>query len=293
MKNQLHLEYLILCKKDFLVYAKLPQETERFFHSIVEQGIQLIFCDYTLENINSSHTWNASNALAICAWDFELEILKQTQVGVIAYQNPSFGKQLFQNALIIVEGFEEVDFLFFERMFQRKHKLPWRITETKRTYIREMTLDDLPNLFTLYEKEGMTKYVEPLKVWDEEVEYTKSYMKYQYGYYGYGMWLVFLKETDQLIGRAGLDNHDYKDEVLLEMGYMIDLDFQRRGLATEVCQGIISYVRENLDFEKIYCFIQEKNIASKALANKLQFKKANHMPISKDGMIAYEKSLEV
>lgn len=33
----------------------------------------------------------------------------------------------------------------------------------------------------------------------------KNYIENMYGFYGYGLWLVFEKETDELIGRAGIE----------------------------------------------------------------------------------------
>lgn len=294
MENQCKFKYIMLCKNDFMVHAKIPIETESFFQRMTQSGIELIFLEYTIDiihTIKQKRQCNALNTLAICAWDYEIEVLKDTKIGVVAYQNPSFKKQFFEAVLMIVEGFEEVDFMFFLRLYQRKQHLPWKILETKRTYVREMTIEDLSDLFALYQKEGMTKYVEPLKVWEEEVLYTKSYIKYQYGYYGYGMWLVFLKDTHQLIGRAGLDHRECQGETLLELGYMIDPLFQRQGFALEVCHAILTYAKQNLDFEKIHCFIQKENMPSRLLAEKLEFKNVNYMHKEEMDMLLYEKTL--
>ena len=90
-----------------------------------------------------------------------------------------------------------------------------------------------------------------------------------YGFYEYGMWLVFSKETGKLIGRAGLE-HD-------ELGYMIAPELWNQGYATEVCHFIIDYARENTDFEELYCRIDERNEASVRLAKKLGFTNSGHM----------------
>ena len=60
-----------------------------------------------------------------------------------------------------------------------------------------------------------------------------------YGYYGYGMWLVFDKASGELIGRAGLEHREFPDAVELELGYLIDPD---KGTGTgrgKVCQAIL------------------------------------------------------
>ena len=154
-------------------------------------------------------------------------------------------------------------------MRRRYNHIPWDIGETDRCLIRELSLSDLPALYELYEKPGMTDFVEPLYDYETELEYQKAYIENMYGFYEYGMWLVFSKETGKLIGRAGLE-HD-------EMGYMIAPKFQNQGYATEVCRFIIEYARENTDFEELYCRIDERNEASVRLAKKLGFTNSGHV----------------
>lgn len=162
-----------------------------------------------------------------------------------------------------VESLAELDIEYLERVRRRYNHIPWDIGETDRCMIRELSLSDLPALYELYAKPGMTDYVEPLYDYETELEYQKAYIENMYGFYEYGMWLVFSKETGKLIGRAGLE-HD-------ELGYMIAPELQNLGYATEVCRFIIDYARENTDFEELYCRIDERNEASVRLAKKLGF----------------------
>lgn len=168
-----------------------------------------------------------------------------------------------------VESLAELDIEYLERVRRRYNHIPWDIGETDRCLIRELSLSDLPALYELYAKPGMTDFVEPLYDYETELEYQKAYIENMYGFYEYGMWLVFSKETGKLIGRAGLE-HD-------ELGYMIAPELQNLGYATEVCRFIIDYARENTDFEELYCRIDEKNTASVRLAKKLGFTNSGHM----------------
>ena len=154
-------------------------------------------------------------------------------------------------------------------MRRRYNHIPWDIGETDRCLIRELSLADLPALYELYDKPGMTDFVEPLYDYETELEYQKAYIENMYGFYEYGMWLVFSRETGKLIGRAGLE-HD-------ELGYMIAPELWNQGYATEVCRFIIDYARENTDFEELYCRIDERNEASVRLAKKLGFTNSGHM----------------
>lgn len=162
-----------------------------------------------------------------------------------------------------VESLAELDIEYLERVRRRYNHIPWDIGETDRCLIRELSLSDLPALYELYDKPGMTDFVEPLYDYETELEYQKAYIENMYGFYEYGMWLVFSKETGKLIGRAGLEHN--------EMGYMIAPEFQNLGYATEVCRFIVDYVRKNTDFEELYCRIDEKNVASVRLAKRLGF----------------------
>ena len=164
-----------------------------------------------------------------------------------------------------VESLAELDIEYLERVRRRYNHIPWDIGETERCLIRELSLSDLPALYELYDKPGMTDYVEPLYDYETELEYQKAYIENMYGFYEYGMWLVFSKKTGKLIGRAGLEHN--------EMGYMIAPELWNRGYATEVCRFIIDYARENTDFEELYCRIDERNVASVRLAKKLGFVK--------------------
>lgn len=234
-------------------------------------------CVYEIKN-NSGYTESADNtakantgnlripkAPADYIWIISNRQQKQIadSLGIASVGEPQCGTRY------AVESLAELDIEYLERVRRRYNHIPWDIGETDRCLIRELTLSDLPALYELYDKPGMTDFVEPLYDYETELEYQKAYIENMYGFYEYGMWLVFSRETGKLIGRAGLE-HD-------EMGYMIAPELWNQGYATEVCRFIIDYARENTDFEELYCRIDEKNTASVRLAKKLGFTKSGHM----------------
>ena len=111
------------------------------------------------------------------------------------------GTDTFLHADMVVEGFEEVDMIFLQRVYERHFNIPWTILETKRCIVRELELSDMDDLFSMYAEPGMTDYMEGLYEYEEELEYQKAYIENMYRFYGYGMWLVFEKKTGTLIGR--------------------------------------------------------------------------------------------
>jgi len=224
-------------------------------------------------------------ALLIAATDGMIVFGKALDVATIAYPKPEFPNQSYHGVDMIVEGFEEVDADFLEKMYQRYHRIPWTILETERCVVRELSLDDLDGLFELYADDGMDRYTEPLYPYEEEKEFQRAYIENMYRYFGYGMWLVFEKETGELIGRAGLEHREYNDVVELELGYLIGRKYQGKGYATEVCKAIIEYAKEHAGFERINTLIQDENKVSIALSKKLGFEQKESYEV--DGMIMH------
>lgn len=209
--------------------------------------------------------------LVIASTDETIREASAADVAAFAWKNPDNPNESLMASPILVESFEELDYEFVERIWRRFHKLPWTILTTTRCYVREITLDDLDALFLLYQENGMTDYMEPLYEREEETEYQKAYIENMYGFYGYGMWLVFDKATDALIGRAGIENRELHGTYELELGYAITPTYQRMGYATEVCTAILSYASDYLECREINCMIQNENLSSLALAQKLGF----------------------
>lgn len=219
------------------------------------------------DNTAKANTGNLRipESLTNCIWIVSSKQQKQIadSLGIASVGEPQCGTRY------AVESLAELDIEYLERVRRRYNHIPWDIGETDRCLIRELSLSDLPALYELYDKPGMTDFVEPLYDYETELEYQKAYIENMYGFYEYGMWLVFSRETGKLIGRAGLEHN--------EMGYMIAPKFQNQGYATEVCRFIIDYARENTDFEELYCRIDEKNVASVRLAKRLGFTNSGHV----------------
>ncbi|MCI8919568.1 MAG: GNAT family N-acetyltransferase [Eubacterium sp.] len=196
------------------------------------------------------------------------------------------------SADMIVQGFEEIGVQFLDRVLKRRNGLPWTILYTQRTCVREITLSDLDELFELYDGEGITDYTEPLYERQEEEEYTKSYIQYMYHYFGYGMWIIRERKTGKLIGRAGIEHHEGHDgEVLMELGYIIGRQYQNQGYAAEVCRAVIEYAEDELEIDRLYCFIHPENAGSIHVAQKLGFSRIGRYADGREKMICFCKQL--
>lgn len=203
------------------------------------------------------------------------------------------GYQKAAAADIIVQGFQETGIQFLDRIQKRRNGIPWNILYTKRACVRETALSDLDELYALYEGEGITDYTEPLFEREAEEAYTKDYIRCMYYYYGYGMWVVRERQTDRLIGRAGLGHREQGNEVLAELGYLIGKEYQNQGYAQEVCRAIVEYARDELEITQLHCFIHSRNAVSIHVAEKLGFTLCGDgaCPDGQEKMLHYSCSL--
>ena len=86
-----------------------------------------------------------------------LDLARDVDVPAIAYQKPEM--DTFLHADMVVEGFEEVDMIFLQRVYERHFNIPWTILETKRCIVRELELSDMDDLFSMYAEPVMTDYM--------------------------------------------------------------------------------------------------------------------------------------
>ncbi len=198
-------------------------------------------------------------------------------------------QRIHSNLDLILQEPKSLEVETIQRCFERARGIPWHILDTERTYLREMTLEDLDDLFFLYEKPGMTDYLEPLFERKKEEEYTRNYIQYLYGYYGFGMWLVFDRKTRELIGRAGLNPIEIEGEEIIELGYAIATERQGQGLATEVCEAILKYAKEELELDEIFSLIEAENRSSVALIKKLGFQYEKELILKGKSLGKYRK----
>ena len=175
-----------------------------------------------------------------------------------------------------VEALSDVTEEFLERAARRHLGLPWRICETRRLLVREMTGDDFDEVWTNQVGRGFGS-----------VEELEAYTKHQYTFYEFGFWALVEKETGDLIGVAGLKvpEEDGKEdrelvklevpvdgEVVLELGYHIFPAYRRRGYGLESCSGILEYGRQELGADRFLVQIRKENTPSLALAERLGFR---------------------
>lgn len=156
---------------------------------------------------------------------------------------------------------------FLEQVYRRHIGAPWDILETERLLIREMTEEDLDDLYRIHDQPGIEGFVAPLESdREKQKEILHSYIRKVYPVFGFGMWMIIEKGTGRSIGRAGLQ---MEKEDCPELGFIIEASAQRKGYCMEACRAVLKYGLEELGMEKICAVVTEKNLPSRSFCRRL------------------------
>ncbi len=187
---------------------------------------------------------------------------------------------------------EAADERYLERVVRRHLGLPWVITETERLVIREFAADDAAHV--PHESGGSSA---------DSVFYTQErleeYIRYQYGFYEYGVWALADKTKGVLVGKAGVVSAAGLRESLagcggvpdgaeetteLELGYHIFEPYRGQGYAAEACRGILrmlesEYAGSGMSGLTVWARTDAGNAASIHVLNRCGFESFGDLPV--------------
>src|SRR5688572_11197732 len=104
--------------------------------------------------------------------------------------------------------------------------------------------------------------------------------------YGYGLWLILARDSDQLVGFAGLLRSDEEAPNLI---YGIHPDFAGQGYATEAAGRVLSYALESLALSKVKADVDEPNVESVRVLEKLKMERVNRVVVSGRPLLYFER----
>lgn len=145
------------------------------------------------------------------------------------------------------------------------------VIETERLALRKLTMDDLEGLHCiLSDKEGMKYYPEAF-----DRNHTKNWIQWNldnYSNYGFGLWAVVIKETNEFIGDCGMTMQNIHGNQVPEIGFHIDKRFWNKGYATEGAKACLQYAFDVLKQDEVFCYQKYTNIPSRRVAEKMGMK---------------------
>ena len=150
--------------------------------------------------------------------------------------------------------------------------IPYVIGEDEDFIIREESPEDLPKILEMYRDRACKNFLEPLPPLNSPPDYITPEARFEsvkngYMLFEYGMWIIELKETNEVIGRVGFE---YCNESTVSMGFMIREDKRKKGYAFRACLNCITYLKVNHPELKIIAKVDSENKASLKLLTKIE-----------------------
>lgn len=140
------------------------------------------------------------------------------------------------------------------------------LIETKRLFIREMMQADYDALCRIMcDEEVMRVAYESAFSLEEAQNWLNRQFK-RYEEYGFGLWAVVLKETNEMIGQCGLTMQGWREKEILEIGYLFQKAYWHKGYATEASIACREYAFSVLKASTVYSIIRNTNTASQNVA---------------------------
>jgi ribosomal-protein-alanine N-acetyltransferase len=150
---------------------------------------------------------------------------------------------------------------------------PMDVISTKRLILRTWNHDDLeeaitpwgdPAVMALIDGRGGLNRQQVAEKLAQEIANQERYA-FQY-------WKVRTRDDEEFVGCCGLRPGTSGEPDVIEMGFHLVKTQWGKGYATEAAQGVIRYAFEVLRLPKVFAGHHPKNLASKAVLDKLGFR---------------------
>ncbi len=274
---------LILKKQEIEARAEMPSRFQPLIEKLKAEGISLCLWDDVCvagkkpaeplaatppETLRGLPEMSANDTLYITDCSWAAGLLKERELPVLGYQHEN-GESL-AGMEYVMECPEELEVSYLDRVYRRFCGIPWDILETERCVLRESTVEDVDAFYKIYGHPEIVRYTEALHAdRKQEIDYIREYIEKVYKYFEFGIWTVIRKETGEIIGRAGFAVREGYE--LPELGFVIAVPWQGKGVAYEICRAILNYGREEFAFDRVQAFVMPENKASLSLCRKLGF----------------------
>ena len=145
------------------------------------------------------------------------------------------------------------------------------VLETKRLLIRHFVRDDADFILRQLNEPSWLEFIGDKNVYNlnDAKKYIELVELSMYQKYGFGMFLVFDKQTEIPMGLCGLMKRDDLDHA--DLGYALLPEFWQQGYALEAVQSILEYTKHTHGLSRILALSKSSNASSIKLLNKVGF----------------------
>lgn len=139
------------------------------------------------------------------------------------------------------------------------------ILETARLQLREMRPSDIESLSSILQDSNVMYAYNGAFNREETMAWMQKQLQH-YKDFGFGLWGVFLKDTDRMIGQCGITMQEYKGMEVPEIGYLLAHEYWHKGYAVEAATVCREYGFNTLKFDELYSIIRDTNVVSQKVA---------------------------
>lgn len=145
------------------------------------------------------------------------------------------------------------------------------LINTDRLSIRYIKVEDFNFIFRLLNDPSWIKYIgdKGIKTEDDARNYIQTGPLQMYKNFGFGLYLVTLKETAVPIGLCGLIKRPSLENI--DLGYAFLPEYTGKGYAFEATKAVLQYGKEQLTIDKIVAITTIDNLSSEKVLLKLGF----------------------
>ena len=273
------IKFVIVC------FENLPEEEIPFVRNLLKEfesdGIECIAYDKLSPSWKDALTllqgqgYELKDGLIIVSKETFDTNLIHSGLTIVVYDEGE-GKKLPYDIDLVVSGFEEIDSVFLIKLWCHKNGFPCTIAITDRTIIRELCRDDIEEVIRVSRQGHILKFVEDGRLSEaEQEERLLSYIDNIYRYYDFGIWGIFGKTDNELIGVISLDLLSNDGIYEYETGFFIRKERTGRGFGTEALEAVISYSAAQLRIARLVAVTDRSNEAAISLLLKCGFERMN------------------
>jgi RimJ/RimL family protein N-acetyltransferase len=156
------------------------------------------------------------------------------------------------------------------------------VLETERLVLRRLSADDAEFILELLNQPSFLQYIgdKGVRNNDDAINYIQTGPVASYERFGFGLYLVELKDTAVPIGICGLLKRDTLPAV--DVGFAFLPDYWSRGYAFEAAAAVMNYGREVLGLRRIVAITSLDNEASIRLLEKIGLKFERLIKLAED-----------
>ena len=156
------------------------------------------------------------------------------------------------------------------------------ILKTDRLNIRWITLEDAPFILNLLNQPSFLRYIgdKGVRNLQDAVRYIETGPLASYERFGFGQFLVVLKNSGVPIGMCGLLKRDTLPDV--DIGFAYLPEYWSQGFALEAATAVMNYARADLHLGRIVAITSPDNGSSIKLLGKLGLRFEQMIKLSED-----------